>query len=125
MEKSSLSAMLPTIPTWAEWIAQDEDGTWWAYKAHPNQQHHGWYESEVGRIQCLGQTAAPLDWQTTVRRVKTYAALLPRNFHSNNIKPNMAQPAAMVNVPLAPKPSQVSPAYKLPKAPPAPKEMLL
>lgn len=70
MELSPTPAILAAIPDWAEWIAQDEDGTWWAYEALPNQQHHGWYENEVGRIQRLGQTAAPPDWQATLRRVK-------------------------------------------------------
>lgn len=70
MEKR-LSANLPTeFPNWAEWIAQDEDGTWWAYEAEPNQQHNGWYENEAGRIQRLGLTKPPLDWQTTLRRLK-------------------------------------------------------
>ena len=68
MEKPSIFELQAMLPDWAEWIAQDEDGTWWAYEAHPNQQHHGWYENEVGRIQHLGQTAPPPDWQATLRR---------------------------------------------------------
>ena len=52
---------IPTlpIPRWAEFIAQDADGTWWAYEVHPNQHDTGWYENEVGRIQRLGQADAP------------------------------------------------------------------
>ena len=57
------------LPDWARWLAQDEDGTWWAYEAEPNQQHNGWYENEVGRIQRLGQSDPPLDWQATLRRI--------------------------------------------------------
>ena len=68
VEKSLPANLLAMIPDWAEWIAQDEDGTWWAYEAHPNQQHHGWYENEVGRIQRLGQTDQPQDWQRTLCR---------------------------------------------------------
>jgi len=67
MEKSSISAMQAIFPDWAQWLAQDEDGTWWAYEAEPNQQHNGWYENEVGRIQRLGKTDPPADWQTTLR----------------------------------------------------------
>jgi hypothetical protein len=52
-----------TIPDWAEWLAQDEDGTWWAYEVEPNQQHNGWYENEVGRIQRLARSDVPLDWR--------------------------------------------------------------
>ena len=68
MENYLPASLQDLIPRWAEWIAQDADGTWWAYEAHPNQQHHGWYENEVGRIQRLEQTEPPLDWQTTLRR---------------------------------------------------------
>ena len=35
------------LPDWAEWIAQDANGAWWAYEAEPNQQDTGWYENEV------------------------------------------------------------------------------
>ena len=56
MKKSDFpEEFLSAIPAWAQWLAQDEDGTWWAYEAEPNQQHNGWYENEVGRIQRLGQ----------------------------------------------------------------------
>lgn len=30
------------LPGWVEWLAQDADGTWWAYEAEPNQQERGW-----------------------------------------------------------------------------------
>ena len=39
------------LPAWVQWLAQDADGTWWAYEAEPNEADHGWYENEVGR--CL------------------------------------------------------------------------
>lgn len=51
------------IPEWAQFIAQDSDGTWWAYEAEPNQQDTGWYENEVGRIQRLGKTVPPSDFR--------------------------------------------------------------
>jgi len=41
------------LPVWTEFLAQDEDGMWWAYEAHPNKHDHGWYENEVGRYQRL------------------------------------------------------------------------
>lgn len=56
------------VPAWAAWLAQDEDGTWWAYEAEPNKQDHGWYENEVGRIMRLGRTAPPADWETTLKK---------------------------------------------------------
>lgn len=57
-------------PDWANWIAQDADGAFWAYEAEPNQQDHGWYENEVGRIAPLGRTAPPADWRATLRRIR-------------------------------------------------------
>jgi hypothetical protein len=56
------------LPDWAAWLAQDADGTWWAYEAEPNKQDHGWYENEVGRIQRLGLSAPPADWEATLAR---------------------------------------------------------
>jgi hypothetical protein len=57
-------------PDWAAWVAQDADGAFWAYEAEPNQQDHGWYENEVGRIAPLGRAAAPADWRATLRRIR-------------------------------------------------------
>ena len=42
--------------------------TLWAYEAEPNQQDTGWYENEVGRIQRLGQTVPPGEWEATLTR---------------------------------------------------------
>jgi hypothetical protein len=57
------------IPRWAEVIAQDADGAWWASEVHPNQHDTGWYENEVGRIQRLGQTGAPADFQEMLTKL--------------------------------------------------------
>ena len=64
------STDFPTLPAWAEWIAQDADGVWWAYEAEPNQQHNGWYENEVGRIQRLRRDVPNPDWERSLRRVR-------------------------------------------------------
>lgn len=61
------------IPGWAEFIAQDADGTWWAYEAEPNQNDYGWYENEVGRIERLGVTAPPLDCHAMLVRLADFA----------------------------------------------------
>lgn len=58
-----ISDSATSIPDWADYVAQDADGTWWAYEAEPNQQDTGWYENEVGRIQRLGKTAPPADFR--------------------------------------------------------------
>lgn len=57
------------IPDWTLWVAQDRDGTWWAYEAEPNQAHNGWYENEVGRIQRLTQTESNPYWQKALFRI--------------------------------------------------------
>ena len=69
MAETTDFAALRKVPGWAHWIAQDADGAWWAYEAHPNQQETGWYENEVGRIALLGKSAPPPDWQATLARV--------------------------------------------------------
>lgn len=61
---------LDKLPEWAAWLAQDEDGTWWVYEAEPNKQHNGWYENEVGRFVRLGKDTPPVDWETTLRRLR-------------------------------------------------------
>jgi len=68
MTENEASYWFQNAPDWAEWVAQDADGTWWAYEAHPNQHDIGWYENEVGRIQRLGLGAPTADWQTTLSK---------------------------------------------------------
>lgn len=58
------------IPSWAAYLAQDADGTWWAYEAHPNEMHNGWYENEVGRIRKLAKTVPPEDCFKTLVKLK-------------------------------------------------------
>lgn len=57
------------VPAWAEFIAQDADGIWWAYEAEPNQQDTGWYENEVGRIKRLGKSEPPSDFRELLIRL--------------------------------------------------------
>ncbi len=58
------------LPEWAEFLAQDADGSWWAYEAHPNQQDAGWYENEVGRIQRLAKGPPNPQWERALIRLK-------------------------------------------------------
>lgn len=58
---------LKALPDWAEWLAQDADGAWWAYEASPNQQTTGWYENEVGRIMKVGHGAPNPDWERSLK----------------------------------------------------------
>lgn len=69
MSEGSVPGWSGEIPEWAEFLAQDADGTWWAYEAHPNEMHNGWYENEVGRIQRLGRTDVPADCHATLVRL--------------------------------------------------------
>jgi len=56
-------------PQWGRWIAQDEDGIWWAYEHEPNQSHNGWYENEVGRYQRLQQGEKNPNWQQALIKI--------------------------------------------------------
>jgi hypothetical protein len=58
------------IPAWALWLAQDADGTWWAYEAEPHRHDIGWYENEVGRYQRVNRGEANPAWQHTLKRVR-------------------------------------------------------
>jgi len=58
------------LPDWVRWIAQDEDGAWWAYECEPLQHDKGWYENEVGRqLKLLSMDANP-EWEATLKKVK-------------------------------------------------------
>jgi hypothetical protein len=58
------------LPGWAEWLAQDADGTWWAYEACPNRHDSGWYENELGRCVRLGQDSPNPDWTRRLLRIE-------------------------------------------------------
>ena len=57
------------LPDWAEWLAQDADGAWWAFEAEPNQHDRGWYENEVGRYQFIAKEAPNSDWPNALLRI--------------------------------------------------------
>ena len=61
------------FPNWARWIAQDQDGIWWAYEVEPLQYHKGWYENEVGRNFRLADNFKPEvsydDWKDSLFRI--------------------------------------------------------
>jgi hypothetical protein len=58
------------LPAWAEFAAQDVEGTWWAYEAHPNKHDHGWYEHEAGRYRRLKEKAPNPDWERALIRIE-------------------------------------------------------
>ena len=57
------------IPHWVNWIAQDADGTWWGYQVEPLQNHHGWYENEVGQNIKLTEDRPNPDWQNSLEKI--------------------------------------------------------
>ena len=57
------------LPGWAQWLAQDSDGTWWVYEVEPLQFHRGWYENEIGQRERIGAGEPNVDWAGTLRRI--------------------------------------------------------
>jgi len=71
-DQSTIEQLKSLSPTWALWIAQDADGTWWAYEHEPNEFHKGWYENEVGRsVKLLKEADNPL-WKESIQPVRSY-----------------------------------------------------
>lgn len=58
------------LPEWANWVAQDQDGTWWLYEVEPNQHSKGWYENEIGLHQRIGKSDPNEDWQLAIYPLK-------------------------------------------------------
>ena len=57
-------------PQWVQWLAQDADGSWWGFEVEPLQNHHGWYENEVGQyIKLLVDKANP-NWKNSLIKLK-------------------------------------------------------
>ena len=57
------------VPDWVRWIAQDRSGSWWGYSVEPLRNDSGWYENEVGRCLCLGNTS-PQHWAESLQAIK-------------------------------------------------------
>jgi len=71
MQSTILSHLCEYVPSWANWVAQDADGTWWAYEAEPNQYDDGWYENEVGRSLKIKQDVTNKAWQQAIYSTHT------------------------------------------------------
>ena len=59
-----------TLPAWAHWLAQDADGTWWAYEHEPNEGAVSWYENEVGASIRLLRLAENSGWRSTLVKIR-------------------------------------------------------
>jgi hypothetical protein len=51
-------------PKWANYIAMDEDGTWWWFENEPHKTGNGWDYGDISRL----ASAEGLDWQETLER---------------------------------------------------------
>lgn len=58
------------LPDWVNWIAKDEDGSYWAYQVEPHQYDRGWYENEVGQSMRLHGLCSDIDWRDSLHQVK-------------------------------------------------------
>lgn len=56
-------------PCWANWLAQEADGTWWCYEVEPLQYHKGWYENEVGKYLKIAKHKPSDNWQHSLTRL--------------------------------------------------------
>jgi len=56
-------------PNWANWLAQDQDGTWWAYEVEPLKFHKGWYENEVGRYKKIRVDSPAINWKEQLFKI--------------------------------------------------------
>ncbi len=56
------------VPAWAQWIAQDASGDWWAFEAEPNQGDIAWYENEIGRYVHISSGQKNPDWKATLKK---------------------------------------------------------
>ncbi len=53
-------------PHWVNWLAQDENGSWWGFSVEPLQNHNGWYENEVGKYILLLQSEKNKNWKDSL-----------------------------------------------------------
>jgi hypothetical protein len=59
-----------TLPIWARWLAQDADGTWWAYEAEPHIAERSWYENEVGESIVVIKKAPNAQWKNSLKKIR-------------------------------------------------------
>ena len=65
--------MLPDcsqLPEWAHWIAQDGDGSWWAYQHEPNMADSGWYENELGQSLHMRKDMPNPFWRQEIHNIE-------------------------------------------------------
>ncbi len=56
-------------PSWVNWIAQDEDGSWWGFSVEPLKYDRGWYENEVGQYILLKKDKPNKEWAHSIIKI--------------------------------------------------------
>lgn len=55
-------------PKWAQWLAQDADGTWWAYEHAPKPGRYR-FQVDTGEADIISTTSCNPNWRDTLRRL--------------------------------------------------------
>jgi len=61
------------VPEWVNWIAQDKDGSWWAYAAKPSEvDAFNWWASppETRNRRMIIAIGPTKDWRKSLKRIK-------------------------------------------------------
>lgn len=56
-------------PEWANWIAQDANGSWWYFEHEPSASGGCWYGG-VGKVRFVHKDAPNPNWRDTLRRLR-------------------------------------------------------
>lgn len=68
--KPELPFDLADCPFWANWVAQDESGTWYAYEKKPYVDQIQWSEeSKDGEVRDIWESEVKGDWRETLYEV--------------------------------------------------------
>jgi len=59
----------PSICSWANWIAQDENGQWCIYQYQPNKGHRYWFPSG-GLFENIAFDAPNPDWENALYKIE-------------------------------------------------------
>jgi hypothetical protein len=70
MTVTSLPVNFAILPVWARWLAQDADGTWWAYEHEPNEGTSSWYENEAGDSIRVCSDLPNSGWRRTLVKIR-------------------------------------------------------
>ena len=59
------------VPDWAEYVAQDDSGSWMAFSDEPElEELDGWWRLETGsEVSLTIGRGKPLNWQQSLRKV--------------------------------------------------------